>query len=285
MNVIQNHNYIQLVWKATPEIQDIIIGITADLPFESFEQKENFLYAYIPAETFDEIALRNALSQYDMIGHIPYTIEQIPAQNWNAVWEANFPPVSLYPDVLVRATHHSNNEDSRYHHVIQIQPKMAFGTGHHETTQMMLQAMKEIEFKDKSVLDVGCGSGILSVYASFLGAKSITAIDIDTWCIENTIENATLNTIKNIEVHLGDINTLTLTEYEVILANINRNIIISQMEVYKNSLSSGGYLIVSGFLDTDVDIVQNHAKNLNFNMIHKMKLKDWACVTLQKTNQ
>jgi ribosomal protein L11 methyltransferase len=282
MNTLQNHNYTQVSWKTEQEMQEIIMTVIVDLGFESFEQKDNTLYAYIPTDIFDENALQNVLKEYPILKNIPYGIKHIPAENWNAVWESNFTPVSLYPDVLIRAEYHNADEDAHYKHVILIQPKMAFGTGHHETTQMMLQAMQSLDFADKNVLDVGCGSGILSIYASFLGAKHITAIDIDTWCIENTQENAVLNKVKNIHAYLGDISTVTEKEYDIILANINRNVIISQVESYKSRLKSNGFLIVSGFLLTDKALVQEKAQNLRMNIIQEWQIKDWVCMVFQK---
>jgi ribosomal protein L11 methyltransferase len=284
MNTIQNHNYIQVIWKATGEMQEIIMTIVSDLSFESFEQKEHFLYAYMPAEGFDEGLLRNVLNEYPVTQSIPYETKYIPAENWNTIWEAHFTPVSLYPDLLIRANHHNSSEDAQYTHVIQIQPKMSFGTGHHETTQMMLQVMKNLDFTDKAVLDVGCGSGILAIYASFLGAKTVTAIDIDTWCVENTLENAALNKVKNIDVYLEDISTLAEKEYDIIMANINRNVILSQMETYQKRLKSKDYLIVSGFLYADTLIIQSQAKGLNFNTVRERQLKDWVCMVFQKTD-
>lgn len=282
MNTTQNHNYIQIIWKAQEQVQEIIMTVVADLGFESFEQKEHFLYGYIPENVFNEDSLCGILGEYPVIEDIPYEIKYIPAQNWNAVWESNFTPVELYPDVLIRAEYHKNSEDGNYKQVILIQPKMAFGTGHHETTQMMLKAMKKLDFQNKTVLDVGCGSGILSIYASMLGATGITAIDIDTWCVENTEENAVLNRIKNIEVCLGDISIVVQQEYDVVLANINRNIIVSQMETYKLRLRPNGYLIISGFLYTDKTLIENKANDLDMEIIQQLNINDWVCMVLRR---
>jgi len=141
--------------------------------------------------------------------------------------------------------------------------------------------MKSLDFVEKNVLDVGCGSGILSVYASFLGAAQVTAIDIDTWCIENTQENAVLNKVKNIHAYLGDISTVTEKEYDIILANINRNVIISQVESYKSRLKSNGFLIVSGFLLTDKAIIHEKAQTLNMGIVQEWYIKDWACIVFK----
>lgn len=282
MNAIQNHNYIQVSWKAKKEIQEIIMSIVAGLGFESFEQNELFLDGYIPAEAFSETLMQEVLSKYPVIESIPYEIKYIPAQNWNAVWESNFTPVSLYPDVLIRATHHDNKDDASYEQVILIQPKMAFGTGHHETTQMMLKAMKQLDFENKTVLDVGCGSGILSIYASFLGAKQITAIDIDTWCIENTQENVLLNKVNNITTHLESIETLSESNFDIILANINRNVILSQMKEYYSRLNKNGFLLLSGFLETDNPIIERNIHTFELTITEKNSLKEWSCIVGKK---
>lgn len=282
MNAIQNHNYIQIIWKAPQDIQEIIMSIVADLGFESFEQNEYFLDGYIPAQVFSENLMQKVLSKYPVIESIPYETKYIPAQNWNAVWESNFMPVCLYPDILIRATHHDNKDDASYKRVILIQPKMAFGTGHHETTQIMLKAMKQLDFENKTVLDVGCGSGILSIYASLLGAKQITAIDIDTWCIENTQENALLNKINNITTHLGSIETLSESNFDIILANINRNVILSQMKEYYSRLNEKGFLLLSGFLETDNTIIEHHIRTLELTIVEKNSLKEWSCIVGKK---
>lgn len=282
MNTSQEQSYIQVTWKASPEIQEVIISVVTQVGFESFEQKEYFLYGYIDSSMFKHEDLRAILREYPFIQDIPYEIKYIHRENWNIIWETNFAPVSLYPDLLIRAEHHDDKEDKKYKQVIQIRPKMAFGTGHHETTQMMLKTMKKLDFKHKTVLDVGCGSGILSIYASFLGASHILAIDIDTWCIENSQENAALNKVKNIDVHLGEVNSLSFEHYDIILANINRNVIISQLNTYTSMLDSKGYMLISGFLSADVVIIENEVKNFSLNIVDKLEDKDWVCMTLQK---
>ncbi|MCS7075321.1 MAG: 50S ribosomal protein L11 methyltransferase [Bacteroidia bacterium] len=281
MSTIKTHEYIQITWKALPNLQEIIISVLTDI-VESFEQKEHILHAYIPATDFEEMKLKNILNQYKILESIPYEVTYIPTQNWNQLWEKQFDPVHLHPYLLIRATHHSGESDMKYDHVIQIQPKMAFGTGHHETTQMMLKAMKSLNFNNKTVLDVGCGSGILSIYASLLGAKKVTALDIDTWSIENAQENALLNHISNIEIYLGSIETLDNQFFDIILANINRNVIIAQLKEYLSRLNAKGFLLISGFFDCDTDIIDPQTARQSLTFIKKIVQNEWACCVYQK---
>ncbi|MDW8301649.1 MAG: 50S ribosomal protein L11 methyltransferase [Bacteroidia bacterium] len=274
-------DYLQITWKTNSELQEVILCLTGDI-FEAFEQNDNFLHAYIPAAHFNESKLKEVIDTNSILRNLPYQVKLLPAQNWNQLWEAEFEPVSLFPDLLIRATHHNHQEDVKYKHVIQIQPKMAFGTGHHETTQMMLKAMQLLDFRDKDILDVGCGSGILSIYASFLGAKDIFALDIDILCIENTKENAILNQVSNIQTYLGSIETFENHLFDIVLANINRNVILQQLQSYLSRLKSKGFLVLSGFFESDVKIIENEAMKYELNCVRVIVQKGWACVVYQK---
>src|SRR5690606_35835021 len=192
---------------------------------------------------------------------------------WNQEWEKNFEPIEVDGKCTVRAPFHpqKNFEDE-----IVIEPKMSFGTGHHETTFMMLQFILENDFEDKSVLDMGCGTAVLAILAEMRGASVLDAIDIDEWCFENSKENILKNNCENISVHLGDASLLREKSYDVIIANINRNILLNDMEIYSNSLNGGGDLYVSGFYSEDLPIIKTCCNNLGFEFVENKEKNKWV---------
>ena len=204
-----------------------------------------------------------------------YTMEVIADQNWNEVWEQNyFEPLLIEEQCLVRAPFHESYPDARYE--IIINPRMAFGTGNHETTHLMVKAMLEMELTGLEILDMGCGSGILSILASMKGAKAITAIDIDEWSTNNTTENAGLNNNLNIMVQLGDASLLADQNFDVILANIQRNIIVEDMPAYCRVLRPGGKLLMSVFYTNDLEMVAEKAESLELKLIESFDRSDWG---------
>ena len=193
------------------------------------------------------------------------------------MWEQNyFEPLLIEDQCLVRAPFHETFPAARYE--IIINPRMAFGTGNHETTHMMIKAMLEMDFAGKSVLDMGCGSGILSILASMKGAAKVTAIDIDEWSYSNTIENAALNEAHNIEVLLGDAKLLGNETYELVLANIQRNILLQDLPVYRNVLRPGGELVMSGFYTTDLEAIIEKAVSLGLKPVQTYERSSWCAV-------
>jgi ribosomal protein L11 methyltransferase len=204
-----------------------------------------------------------------------YEITLIPQKNWNEVWESNFEPIDIADKVFVRATFHQPKPGFSYE--IVIDPKMAFGTGHHQTTSMMLELMLENNFTGKNVLDMGCGTGILAIMASKLGASQITAIDYDPVCYDSTIENSGLNNAQNITALCGSKEAIPNKQFDVILANINRNILLDQMERYHQALKAGSEIYFSGFYESpDLEIITGEAAKYGLKYVSHKKNKDWV---------
>lgn len=226
------------------ELTDIIVAELGDAGFESFYEQNSQLMAYIPASAYDETVIRQLAAQYDFT----YSHKNIARQNWNAVWEANFNPVFIDNYCQIRAPFHSPAPG--FQHEVIIEPKMSFGTGHHATTCLMIKLMKTIDLHGKTILDMGCGTGVLGIMAAKTGAKHIHGIDIDQWAVENTRENAEKNNIGHFTVEKGTAEQIN-GYFDVILANINRNILMQDMQTYAGHLHKNGYLIISGFYEED----------------------------------
>ncbi len=235
---------------------DIITAELADIDFESFEETEEGVKAYIQERYFDEEKVKSVFSSLENI-QVVYEQKLIPAQNWNAVWESNFEPVIIDTKCSVRAPFHSKPEGVEFDLVIE--PKMSFGTAHHETTSLMISYLLKINVEGKDVLDMGCGTAVLAILAGMKGAKNITAIDIDPWPVENAKENARNNNVLQIEVIMGGAEQLGKKMFDVILANINRNVLLADMATYSKVLNKNGTLFLSGFYKEDLEQITNTA--------------------------
>ncbi|HTH81910.1 MAG TPA: 50S ribosomal protein L11 methyltransferase [Mucilaginibacter sp.] len=261
--------------------QDLLINALGEIGFDTFEEVEFGFKAYIPADDFNEELLQEILLPYQDMFTFSYEITLIPQKNWNEVWESNFEPIAIGTEVFVRATFHEPRPTYKYE--IVIDPKMAFGTGHHQTTAMMLQLMLENDFAGKKILDMGCGTGILAIMAAKLGAAAITAIDYDPVCYDSTIENAQLNHIDNINAICGSKEVIPDEQYDIILANINRNILIDQMASYAKVLKPEGEIYFSGFYESpDLDIITDEARKYGLKYIIHKKDKEWVAAKFVK---
>jgi ribosomal protein L11 methyltransferase len=239
--------------------QDLLINALGEIGFDTFEEVDFGFKAYIPSGDFNREQLDETLTLYKDMFTFSYEVTLIPQKNWNEVWESNFEPLVIGDKIHVRATFHEPRPAFPYE--IVIDPKMAFGTGHHQTTSMMLELMLENDFAGKKVLDMGCGTGILAIMASKLGSGDITAIDYDPVCFDSTIENAQLNNIPNITALCGSKEVIPGEQYDTILANINRNILLGQISRYSEVLKPGGEIYFSGFYETpDLDIITEEAR-------------------------
>jgi len=261
--------------------QDLLINTLGEIGFDTFEELEFGFKAYIPVDDFDREVLDEALEAYRDMFTFSYEITLIPQKNWNEVWESNFEPIAIKDKIFVRATFHEPRPEFEFE--IVIDPKMAFGTGHHQTTSMMLELLLENDMAGKKVLDMGCGTGILAIMASKLGAGEITAIDYDPVCYDSTIENAALNGIQNITALCGGKEVIPDEQFDVILANINRNILLDQMLRYSEVLKTDGELYLSGFYETpDLDIIMDEARKYGIKyIIHKLNNK-WVAAKFIK---
>ena len=239
----------QFFFPERPQRSELLLAWLEDFPFDAFQESEAGLFAYLAAGADpDEVEARLAQLP-DGIG-TPYQKELLPSQNWNALWESNFNPVQVGEFCGIRATFHPPFRNVR--HELVIQPKMAFGTGHHETTFMMVGLMENLPFQDREVFDFGCGTGILAILAAKLGAASVDAVDIEAAAVENTLENARVNqTSDQIKVFHGDLDAVPFRTYDFILANINRNVILGTLPALYQRLRDGGMLLISGILDAD----------------------------------
>jgi ribosomal protein L11 methyltransferase len=261
--------------------QDLLINALGEIGFDTFEELDLGFKAYIPETDFNAELTEQALLPYRDMFTFSYEVTLIPQKNWNEVWESNFEPIAIGDEVFVRATFHEPRPEFKYE--IVIDPKMAFGTGHHQTTAMMLQLILENDFAGKKVLDMGCGTGILAIMAAKLGAADIMAIDYDPVCYESTIENSALNNITNIAALCGSKEAIPAEQYDTILANINRNILIDQMPRYAEALKTDGEIYFSGFYESpDLDIITEEARKYGLKYIIHKKDKDWVAAKFVK---
>ena len=278
--------YFEVTFTAQPcneTITDVLSGLTADIGFESFVECENGMKAYIQQSQFDEAALKQVVEDFPIPGaSISYSITEPEDKNWNEEWEKNFfQPIVIDNRCVIHSTFHKDYPKAEYD--IVINPQMAFGTGHHETTSSILGALLEADLKGKSVLDMGCGTSILAILASMRGADRVTAIDIDDWCVNNSRDNIALNHLNNITVELGDASLLKGREpFDVVIANINRNILLNDMHAYVDCMHSGSEIYMSGFYVEDIDAIRQCGENLGLEFVGYRKKNRWAAVKLIK---
>lgn len=253
------------------EQSSILIAALNDLGYEGFEEEETQLNAFIEARMFNEAGL----SVLPFISGIEYTVTGIAETNWNAVWESNFPPVIVDDFAAIRADFHTPISDVK--HEIVITPKMSFGTGHHATTHLMIQQMRHIPIAGKTVFDFGTGTGVLAILAEKLGASSILAVDNDDWSIENTTENIAKNKCEFVKVvKANDANTGE--RFDVILANINRNVLLDNMGLLKKQLNTNGQLLMSGLLLEDETVIKNAAEKEGLQFVQTWQRNGWICM-------
>ncbi|OFX80152.1 MAG: hypothetical protein A2X12_01855 [Bacteroidetes bacterium GWE2_29_8] len=257
--------------------KEIITAILFDNGYNNFIEEDDCLFAYIEVSLFDEAILRETLDNIEK--GIIYEMSEIEDKDWNEIWEKSFQPICINNKCFIRSSFH---EKSDYPYEIVIDPKMAFGTGHHETTSLIVSILLDNEsfVKNKTILDMGCGTAILAILASKLGATRIDAIDNDENAVCNAIENIEINETENVNVFLGDTNVLIENNYiyDVIIANINRNVLLEQIETYTKYLKKDAILIISGFYDTDVDVLNSKAASLSLSFVDKYMDKNWTSV-------
>ncbi|MEN5432042.1 MULTISPECIES: 50S ribosomal protein L11 methyltransferase [Sphingobacterium] len=261
--------------------QDLFIAELADIGFDTFEDTETGFAAFIPTANLDLQALETVILQQEDGFEVRYEVVDIQDQNWNKLWESNFSPILIDNDCYVRANFHPAKPEIRYE--IIIDPKMSFGTGHHQTTTMILRYILENNFQNKEVLDMGCGTGILAILASQKEARHVFAVDFDDVCIASVEENKLLNNVSNIESKLGSYETIIGREFDIILANINRNILLEQFPQYSKSLRLNGELYISGFFDgEDLSILRTSAEAVGFEFVSNKVMDNWCSAKFVK---
>lgn len=276
-----NYYQLKLPRQESQEQNEILMAQLSALGYESFEETETSLLAYIQEPDFSKkvleaIPLCKALSKDQKLD-----VELIEEQNWNAVWESNYPPVLITDRCYIYAPFHKKKPEVEFN--ILINPKMAFGTAHHETTAQIIKLMLDEDIYGKEILDMGCGTGVLAILASMKGALHIDAIDNDPWAFNNTEENVELNHIKNIQAFLGDASLLTQSEkYDVVFANINKNILLRDIPAYARVLKSKGFIYFSGFYEADLKEVKDKAAENSLQYIRHIAQNNWVAAIFQK---
>lgn len=272
-------NYWEYRITTEPRQVEMLLAFFSELPFDTFEETEWGFSAYLP-EKENSSSVEAQLLEIQQ--QFPFEYEKIfiAYRNWNAEWEANFQPVKVDNFCGIRADFHAPMADVKYE--IIINPKMAFGTGHHDTTYMMIQAMRSLAFKGAKVLDYGTGTGILAILASKMGASIIDAVDIEREAYDNTLENSQINNVDNIQVYHGTLDNILDSGYDFILANINRNIILDSLAVLAEKIKRNGVLLISGILKEDALIMETFADDFRFTVDERYYRGDWACLKLLK---
>ena len=271
--------YLKVSIICTNEDQDLLIAELGELGFDSFQQFDSGLDAFIEEELFDKTELCEILKRYGLQSR--YQLSKLENANWNEVWERNFKPVYIEDQVQIRASFHIKKE--AFKHDIIIDPKMSFGTGHHETTYLMIAEQLKTDHRKKNILDVGAGTGILSVMAFQLGAKTIVSTDIDDWCIKNCQENFELNRLTNFNILQGKIENLTLDGvFDIILANIKKNVLLEELTTYASLLTKSGKIILSGFYAHDIAELVEKGQECKLECIGSDQKNDWARISFSK---
>ena len=261
------------------ELREAVIALLAEIGFHAFEETEQGVDAYIEAPGFDLAQFQETL---EVLGrdNTHYQLNNLEPKNWNEVWEQAWHPITINDFCQILPSFTQPKPD--FTHTIVIDPKMSFGTGHHQTTRLMIHHMQHLDLKGKTVLDMGCGTGILAMLASKMGARKLTAIDIDPWSIENARENAEANEVHDISILQGDAQSIPEIEFDIILANINRNVLLRDMAVYAQKLKTDGHLVLSGFYKNDVAKILDCCQLYRLDLAHQLNEENWMALHLVK---
>ena len=273
-------DYLEFKITCLEEFREILIAELAEIGFDSFLETDTGIDAYAPEADFDRVKFDEIINNYREVAQISLSEGLMPKVNWNEEWEKNYDPIEVEDLVYVRASFHQPKEGFR--HEIVINPKMSFGTGHHATTFQMLRHQGEVDHSGKRVLDVGSGTGILAIMAHLLGASQVEAFDIDDWCVDNGNENFDLNGLKT-RMGLGTIRQVNPQgPFDIVLANINKNVLLDEMEIYAALLPSKGYLLLSGFYTEDIEDLVQAALPFGLEFLKRSSKDNWAALILKK---
>ena len=276
--------YLEFIFHTTPcteTVNDVLSAVLGEVGFESFVEQPDGIAAYIQKDLYNESSLKEAIADFPLSDtQVEYTYREAEDKDWNEEWEKNFfQPIVIGDRCVIHSTFHKDYPQAEYD--IVINPQMAFGTGHHETTSSILGELLDADLKGKSVLDMGCGTSILAILASMRGADPVTAIDIDDWCVNNSRDNIALNHINNITVELGDASLLKGRKpFDVIIANINRNILLNDLPAYTACMHSGSEIYMSGFYVEDIPAIRERGESLGLEFVHYREKHNWAAVKL-----
>jgi ribosomal protein L11 methyltransferase len=273
--------YTRLQVSCDPAFSEILMAEIAEAGFDTFMETDAGFEAFTESDHYDENRLVEIREQYTSQTSITYTFDKIEKRNWNEEWEKSYHPIIVDDKVMIRASFHQ--PDKKYPYEIIITPKMSFGTGHHQTTYLMVKQQLSIDHKEKRVMDAGCGTAILSIMASKAGAREIEAFDIDEWSVINGQENLEVNGCNNIRLQQGKINEVKLAgTFDIILANINKNVLLSEMRQYQGFLNPNGLLLLSGFYTHDIDDLLKEAAQYRLTEVRRDERETWASLLLQK---
>lgn len=274
-------DYLELKITCREEFREILIAELSEIGYDSFLETEEGFDTYSEIDSFDREAFDEIIHRYQDAAAISLKENRVQKTNWNEEWEKNYDPIAVDDLVYVRASFHPSQEG--FQHEIVINPKMSFGTGHHATTFQMLRLQGRIDHKGKRVLDVGSGTGILAIMAHLLGADEVQAFDIDDWCVDNGNENFALNSLP-IQMGLGTIRSVQPKgPFDIILANINKNVLLDELEIYASLLKEEGYLLLSGFYTEDIQDLTDHCKSLDLDLLSQESKDNWAALVMKKS--
>jgi ribosomal protein L11 methyltransferase len=273
--------YTKLTVECDQDFCEILMAEMAELGFDTFLENEDGFEAYVEDERYDKQGLEEIKKRYEEQTTLSFSFEKIEKKNWNEEWEKSYEPIIVDDRCLIRASFHQI--EKQYPYEIVITPKMSFGTGHHQTTYLMVKNQMDFDHKGKRVMDAGCGTAILSIMASKLGASEVEAFDIDEWSVTNGNENIEVNNCKNIHLQLGKINEVKLGgKFDIILANINKNVLLSEIKIYADFLNPNGKLLLSGFYTHDIPDLLAEAGRYHLKELKRDERETWACLLLEK---
>ena len=278
--------YLEFTFRTVPcteIVNDVLSGVLGEAGFESFVEQTDGITAYIQKDLYSETVLKEALADFPLPDtQIAYSYVEAEDKDWNEEWEKNFfQPIIIGDRCVIHSTFHHDIPQADYD--IVINPQMAFGTGHHETTSLIIGELLDSDLQGKSLLDMGCGTSILAILARMRGASPCTAIDIDEWCVRNSLENIELNGVDNIAVSQGDASSLeSKGPFDMVIANINRNILTMDMPAYAEALDTGGDLLMSGFLEEDVPVIEARARACGLEPVEVRRRDGWAMVHVKR---
>lgn len=273
-------HHTQLTVLCSPDFTDILIAELSEAGFDTFQENENGFDAYAEEDNFSNEIVDDVKAKYSAATALTFSFQKIEKKNWNEEWEKNYEPIDVDGKCLIRA--HFHQPVKKYPFEIIITPKMSFGTGHHQTTYLMIKNQMNIDHNNKRIMDAGCGTAILAIMASKLGASEIEAFDIDEWSVVNGEENKELNNTKNIRIQQGKISEVGLKgKFDIILANINKNVLLAEIKTYASFLPPNGKLLLSGFYTHDIDDLKTEAAKYNLKEVSRDERETWACLQLQ----